>query len=392
MVAGRPGGADLGGEHGDAGALAPRLRARDQPPDPELARQAEPALPDAARGDRWSRRWSRSALVIPTDVDLLGGLFAFGATIAFTIAHLSIIRLRIDRARPRAAVPDPVRRHAPRRPDPAAGAGRGGADGARLGQRDRLPRLARAGSAAAGWCSGSSRYVDLPQGGRGHDADRAGRGARRRRWSRTSARSSTATSWCRSSAPSSTTTSSAPRAGSPTPPTSRARTAPRLEVIYVDRPAADRAARLAAAADRAEQPRTRRWSGRRRSGRSTRRSRSHPSVVRRADVGAGIVRGGAGARRGDDRHGRRAADPDQGRGGARRDRRLAAGGDRAGDRVRAAPGALPGAGDGAAERRLAARAPRAPEPSADEAIGREGSLPVRRVAGAAARKIRPCSS
>jgi len=34
-------------------------------------------------------------LVLPTDVELLGGLFAFGATIAFTIAHASIIRLRI---------------------------------------------------------------------------------------------------------------------------------------------------------------------------------------------------------------------------------------------------------------------------------------------------------
>jgi APA family basic amino acid/polyamine antiporter len=35
-------------------------------------------------------------LVVPTDVELLGGLFAFGATIAFTIAHLSVLRLRID--------------------------------------------------------------------------------------------------------------------------------------------------------------------------------------------------------------------------------------------------------------------------------------------------------
>jgi APA family basic amino acid/polyamine antiporter len=34
-------------------------------------------------------------LLAPTDVMLLGGLFAFGATIAFTIAHASIIRLRI---------------------------------------------------------------------------------------------------------------------------------------------------------------------------------------------------------------------------------------------------------------------------------------------------------
>jgi APA family basic amino acid/polyamine antiporter len=34
--------------------------------------------------------------VLPADVELLGGLFAFGATIAFTIAHVSVLRLRID--------------------------------------------------------------------------------------------------------------------------------------------------------------------------------------------------------------------------------------------------------------------------------------------------------
>jgi basic amino acid/polyamine antiporter, APA family len=42
-------------------------------------------------------------LVIPADVKFLGGLFAFGATIAFTIAHVSIVRLRRlepERARP----------------------------------------------------------------------------------------------------------------------------------------------------------------------------------------------------------------------------------------------------------------------------------------------------
>ncbi|HLM30690.1 MAG TPA: universal stress protein [Solirubrobacterales bacterium] len=42
-------------------------------------------------------------LVLPTDVALLGGLFAFGSTIAFTIAHLSVIRMRMtepDRPRP----------------------------------------------------------------------------------------------------------------------------------------------------------------------------------------------------------------------------------------------------------------------------------------------------
>ncbi len=42
-------------------------------------------------------------LVLPTNVKLLAGIYAFGATLAITIAHLSIIRLRIkqpDRSRP----------------------------------------------------------------------------------------------------------------------------------------------------------------------------------------------------------------------------------------------------------------------------------------------------
>jgi APA family basic amino acid/polyamine antiporter len=42
-------------------------------------------------------------LLAPDDVTLLGGLFAFGATIAFTVAHVSVIRMRItepDRPRP----------------------------------------------------------------------------------------------------------------------------------------------------------------------------------------------------------------------------------------------------------------------------------------------------
>ena len=42
-------------------------------------------------------------LVIPTDVELLAGIYAFGATLAITIAHFSIVRLRFtdpDRRRP----------------------------------------------------------------------------------------------------------------------------------------------------------------------------------------------------------------------------------------------------------------------------------------------------
>jgi APA family basic amino acid/polyamine antiporter len=42
-------------------------------------------------------------LVVPVDVKLLAGIYAFGATLAITIAHLSILRLRVsapDRVRP----------------------------------------------------------------------------------------------------------------------------------------------------------------------------------------------------------------------------------------------------------------------------------------------------
>src|SRR6202043_468015 len=44
-----------------------------------------------------------AGLVVPENLDLLVGIYAFGATLAFTIAHLSIIRLRYrepDRDRP----------------------------------------------------------------------------------------------------------------------------------------------------------------------------------------------------------------------------------------------------------------------------------------------------
>jgi APA family basic amino acid/polyamine antiporter len=46
---------------------------------------------------------SAAALVLPTDLDLLVGIYAFGAMLAFTIAHVSVIALRFrepDRNRP----------------------------------------------------------------------------------------------------------------------------------------------------------------------------------------------------------------------------------------------------------------------------------------------------
>ena len=49
-------------------------------------------------------------LVFPGDVEILGGLYAFGATIAFTIAHLSVIRLRVTRPDAERPFRVPVRR------------------------------------------------------------------------------------------------------------------------------------------------------------------------------------------------------------------------------------------------------------------------------------------
>ena len=78
-------------------------------------------------------------LVVPTDVKLLAGIYAFGATLAITIAHLSILRLRMtepDRPRP-FRVPGNVDWRGSEHPDP--GRDRGGADRPRLPQRPRLP-------------------------------------------------------------------------------------------------------------------------------------------------------------------------------------------------------------------------------------------------------------
>ena len=50
-----------------------------------------------------SRRCSRSALALPGDIRFLAGVYAFGALLAITIAHVSIIRLRVtdpERERP----------------------------------------------------------------------------------------------------------------------------------------------------------------------------------------------------------------------------------------------------------------------------------------------------
>ena len=80
-------------------------------------------------------------LVIPTNVKLLAGIYAFGATLAITIAHLSIIRLRVK---------DPDRR---------------GPSGSRWGSPGAAPscrcRRSSPRSSAASPSSASSLYHDI---------------------------------------------------------------------------------------------------------------------------------------------------------------------------------------------------------------------------------------
>ncbi len=87
------------------------------------------------------------ALVIPRDLELLVGIYAFGAMLAFTIAHVSVIVLRFrEPDRPRAfRIPLPVK----------------------VGGRDvPIPAVVGAGLGAAGWIAvlifhGGARYVGL---------------------------------------------------------------------------------------------------------------------------------------------------------------------------------------------------------------------------------------
>ena len=95
------------------------------------------------------------ALALSKDLEFLVGIYAFGALLAFTIAHVSIIRLRItepDRPRPY-RMPFNVR-------VPAASTGRCRRWSARVARPSRssccsCSTRARATSASAGWCSAS---------------------------------------------------------------------------------------------------------------------------------------------------------------------------------------------------------------------------------------------
>ncbi len=117
-------------------------------------------------------------LVLPTDVELLAGIYAFGAMLAISIAHLSIIRLRItEPERPRPYVPPGSVRWGRW----AAGAGdpRRRAEHRRVRQRARLPR---AGSLGGRRLDGvrADLLSRLPRPDREHQPHQAGLGDRAR--------------------------------------------------------------------------------------------------------------------------------------------------------------------------------------------------------------------
>ena len=101
-----------------------------------------------------------AALVVPEDLDFLVGIYAFGAMLAFTIAHLSVMRAALS---PSPSATRPYRDAAvgprPRRRAAAAGGARRARVGGRLARGDGPARRRPATSGSAGWSSGIALYV-----------------------------------------------------------------------------------------------------------------------------------------------------------------------------------------------------------------------------------------
>ena len=106
-------------------------------------------------------------LIVPTNVKLLAGIYAFGATLAITIAHLSIIRLRItqpDKTRApsgsRWASPGATPNCRCRRSSPRSSA-------ASPSSASSPTTRPRAGSGSAGWPSASPSTSSTARSSRG---------------------------------------------------------------------------------------------------------------------------------------------------------------------------------------------------------------------------------
>ena len=95
-------------------------------------------------------------LVIPLDLDLLVGIYAFGALLAFTIAHVSVVALRYREPDRDRALPDPALVPRPRRAAARCRRWSAALSAAAAWVSVLVQHhAARAGSASAGWRSGS---------------------------------------------------------------------------------------------------------------------------------------------------------------------------------------------------------------------------------------------
>ena len=115
-------------------------------------------------------------LVIPGDIEMLAGIYAFGATLSIAIAHAAVLRMRRTRPARSAAVPGAVRRPGGRGRRADAGGDRVRPDRAGVDQRAGVPRRGALGRRRLDGVR-AGRLRDLPEGVRGDDADEAGGGA-----------------------------------------------------------------------------------------------------------------------------------------------------------------------------------------------------------------------
>ena len=96
-------------ERGDPRRLAADLLDGPAPAASRAAAGAPPEVPHAVHRDHVFGLIACVA-IIPGQADFLGVIYAFGAMLSFTIAHVSVIKLRMTQPGPRAAVPLAARR------------------------------------------------------------------------------------------------------------------------------------------------------------------------------------------------------------------------------------------------------------------------------------------
>ena len=180
-------GAGRGDERADARPLAAHLLARHQPPDPERRRPPR----TERRGTPYVAIAIAAALAfalaLAADIEFLAGIFAFGAMLAFTIAHVSVIVLRFREPDRPSAFRVPLSIPVGARLDPAAGGARRAARRSRAWvERGRAPRGRAHRRRRSGWSLGSRStsstagagqvaHAALHDPGRGAPGGRAGR-------------------------------------------------------------------------------------------------------------------------------------------------------------------------------------------------------------------------